>query len=166
MNYIAVRKRDIANGPGIRASIWVSGCTNQCADCFNQEAWDFKAGKELTKARIETFANFGKPNIVKGFSILGGEPLQQNHDDMLYFIKRLRQINKPIWIWTGYIFENLDDYQLDIVKEADVLIDGPFDKNKADPSLQFRGSSNQRIIDIKQTLQHDTIYLYKENNIC
>lgn len=157
MRYMSARKRDIANGPGIRASIWVAGCNHHCEDCFNPEAWSFDAGKELTPQAIEKFTSFGYPESIAGFSILGGEPLQQNPIEMLSFIESLKKVGKPIWMWTGYILERLNYDQTEIVKQIDVLVDGPFEKDKFDPSLKFRGSSNQRIIDVSATFRYNKI---------
>lgn len=157
MNYISARVRDVANGPGIRASIWLSGCSRRCEDCFNPEAWSFDAGKELTPQAIKKFASFGYSEGIAGFSILGGEPLQQYVMEMLSFMEELRKVGKPIWMWTGYTFEELSYDQKEIVKLVDVLVDGPFEKDKFDPNLKFRGSSNQRIIDVQATLRYNSI---------
>lgn len=157
MRYLSARSRDVANGPGVRASIWLCGCNRQCEDCFNPEAWDFNAGKELTPQAIEKFTSFGYPEGIAGFSILGGEPLQQSVREMITFIQSLHKVQKPIWMWTGYKFEELTERQMQIVQLVDVLVDGPFEKDKADPSLRFRGSSNQRIIDVGESLCYNTV---------
>lgn len=157
MRYLSARNRDVANGPGIRASIWLSGCSRHCEDCFNPEAWDFNAGKELTPQAIDKFTSFGYPEGIAGFSILGGEPLQQYVMEMIPFMESLQKVGKPIWMWTGYMFEELSYDQMEIVKHVDVLVDGPFEKDKFDPSLKFRGSSNQRIIDVQATLRYNSI---------
>lgn len=162
MRYIKARSEDMANGPGVRTSIWLSGCNNNCKGCFNPEAKDFNAGELLSVSRMRRFAEIGAGNKeVVGFSILGGEPLQQNKDEMLKFLKILKRTNKTIWMWTGYTYEELTQDQLEIVKQVNVLVDGPFIIEKRNPNLRFRGSSNQRIIDIKPTIKTGQITLHK-----
>lgn len=160
MRYLTARKRDIANGPGTRVSIWVTGCNRHCPNCFNPEAWDFNAGKELTEESISKLIEFSKAPNIEGFSILGGEPLDQG-PDMLHFLNRLRyeSDNKSIWLWSGYVYEELSTEQLEILEYVDVLIDGAFVNSLKDPTLRFRGSSNQRIIDVPQTLASKHICL-------
>ena len=161
MHYMKARKLDVANGPGIRCSIWLSGCTRHCPDCFNQSGWDFQAGKELTKESMIKFANIGRNKEIAGFSILGGEPLQQNKNEMLEFLDCLHQVyRKTIWMWTGYTYEELTQDQLEIVNQVDVLVDGPFIKELKNPNLRFRGSSNQRIIDVKATVKKGQLKLH------
>ena len=161
MNYISARKKDIANGPGVRVSLWVSGCTHRCLNCFNPEGWDFNAGKPLTQVAIDNFIALGKSEDIAGFSILGGEPLQQSAD-ILDFMRQLRAVpNKTIWMWTGYCFEDLNKDQLEIVKYVDVLVDGPFVDALKNPNLRYRGSTNQRLIDVPATLQQGSIVLHQ-----
>lgn len=155
MRYIKARSHDVANGPGIRTTIWVCGCDRHCHGCFNQDIADFNAGELLTPAKMQHFAQIGgKDREVAGFSILGGEPLQQDKKEMLKLLKYLRQYQKKtIWMWTGYTYEELTSDQLTIVKHIDVLVDGPFIDKLKNPNLKFRGSSNQRIINVKETIK-------------
>ena len=150
MKYLMARKRDIANGPGIRTSIWFSGCNRRCPNCFNPQGWDFNAGKDFTEKARENFVKLGMKEEIVGFSILGGEPLSQG-EDMLEFVKILEDTGKNIWMWTGYTYEDLDDLQKEIVSHVDVLVDGPFVQELHSPDLRFRGSSNQRLIKTKET---------------
>lgn len=165
MRFAKVRKEDISNGPGVRVSIFVQGCNRHCDGCFNPETWDFDKGKLFTKNIEEQFINLGKNKIISGFSILGGEPLDQD-DSMLELIKHIKERypDKTIWMWTGYTYENLTDKQMEIVKLLDVLVDGPFDITKKCPAKRFRGSTNQRIIDIKKTLESGTITIHDLQN--
>lgn len=162
MNYARIKKYDIANGPGMRASLYVSGCTHGCKGCFNREAWDFNYGNAWTKeVEDELIAHLQKPEI-KGLNVLGGEPLQQGHT-LLMFLKRVKEeVRKPIWLWTGYTFEQLmkkDDKDPNklILNTIDVLIDGRFDEKKADITLKYRGSSNQRVIDINESKRNSAL---------
>lgn len=160
MRYFKARSEDIANGPGIRTSIWLCGCSRHCKGCFNQQLADFNAGKLLTPQAMKKFVHLGVSNKeVVGFSILGGEPLEQNVDEMMAFMKMLRDTNKTIWIWTGYVYEELTAEQKRIVSMSDVLVDGPFIQEKRNPKLQFRGSSNQRIIDVKTSIKCGKVIL-------
>lgn len=154
MRYFRARSQDVANGPGIRTSIWLCGCDRHCPGCFNQEIADFNAGKPLSFQMMKKFASIGGTDKeVVGFSILGGEPLQQDKEEMLKLLKCMKAYpKKTIWMWTGYTYEELTQDQLDIVKHVHVLVDGPFIKELSKP-LKFRGSSNQRIIDVRKTIK-------------
>lgn len=154
MRYFKARSQDVANGPGIRASIWICGCDRHCKGCFNQEIADFNAGKPLSSEMMKRFAALGGNNKeIAGFSILGGEPLQQDKEEMLEFLSYLKIPKKTIWMWTGYTYEELTKDQLEVVKHVNVLVDGPFIESLRNPNLKFRGSSNQRIIDVKKTIK-------------
>ena len=163
LRWSAIRKKDIANGPGTRVSIWVQGCPFHCKGCFNPETWDPDAGHVLGPKVLKQFLDLGNDIDIVGYSILGGEPLL-NCKDMLQLIKQIRSIhpNKTIWMWTGYIYENLSKEQLKVIKLIDVLVDGQFIEELKNPNLRFRGSSNQRIIDIKQTLANNTIVIRED----
>lgn len=165
MRYSLIRKEDISNGPGIRVSLFVQGCNRHCDGCFNPETWDYDSGELYTKRVQELFLDLGKEKKITGFSILGGEPLAQDKR-MIGLIKEIkkRYPEKTIWMWTGYIYENLTQGQMEIVKLIDVLVDGPFIKEKRCPGKRFRGSSNQRIIDIKKTLESGTITIHDLQN--
>ena len=160
MRYAKVRSEDIANGPGVRVSIYVQGCNHHCPGCFNPETWDFNGGKIFTEKTKSQFLDLANNNKIVGFSILGGEPLQQGKD-MLDLVKSIKEKypNKTIWMWTGYKYEDLNDEQLETLKYIDTLVDGRYIASQRCPNEKFRGSSNQRIIDVKKTLQIGTIQL-------
>ena len=155
MNYAQLRHFDVANGPGVRASIFVSGCRFNCKGCFNKEAQDFNYGNIYTKEVEDKFMEYIKDDNVKGVSILGGEPLMQTMDDsLLNLLKRIKkESNKEIWMWTGFVYETaiLDEKRKEILDYVDVLVDGQFDESKKVLNLKFRGSTNQRIIDLNKT---------------
>ena len=155
MNYAQLRHYDVANGPGVRASIFVSGCRFNCKGCFNKEAQDFNYGNKFDKKAEDKFMEYIKDNNVKGVSILGGEPLMQTMDDsLLNLLKRIKkESNKEIWMWTGFVYETaiLDEKRKEILNYVDVLVDGQFDESKKVLNLKFRGSTNQRIIDLNRT---------------
>ena len=150
------RKHDVTNGPGIRTTLFVSGCTNACPGCFNYDAQNFKYGKEFTQAEEDRFVKNSMDDKVVGISILGGDPMDQTRDGaLLHLLRRLNQeVKKPIWIWTGYTFEEVmaDEKKKELLMEVDVLIDGRFEEEKRDIRLMYRGSSNQRVILVKETL--------------
>lgn len=161
MKYAKIRKLDVTNGPGIRTTLFVSGCTHNCKDCFNKEQQDFNYGEEFTKKIEDEFIEYTKARQIKGVNILGGEPMQQVKDNtLLNLLKRIRmETNKPIWLWSGYTLEEIlrNEKRLEILKEVDVLIDGRFEADKRDIMLKYRGSSNQRVIDVKRTLKEDRV---------
>ena len=155
MNYAQLRHYDVANGPGVRASIFVSGCKFNCKGCFNKEAQDFNYGNIYTKEVENKFMEYVLDDNVKGISILGGEPLMQTMDDsLLNLLKRIKkESNKEIWMWTGFVYETaiLDEKRKEILDYIDVLVDGQFVESKKVLNLKFRGSTNQRIIDLNKT---------------
>lgn len=162
MNYGRINKTDIANGPGVRVSLFVSGCRNRCKGCFQPETWDFNYGEKFTKDMYIEIDDALSEGYIEGLSILGGDPFEPENieviTDLCKFIKTFSPC-KTIWIYTGYLYEDLKD--LEIMEYIDVLVDGPFIESKKDISLQFRGSSNQRIIDVKKTRRSGTITLWK-----
>lgn len=167
MNYAKIKEHDISNGPGVRASLFVSGCTHKCPGCFNKEAQDFNYGKLWTKEVEDEFIQHLKSPDIVGVNILGGEPLQQIKDNSLLnlLIRIKTEVNKPIWLWTGYTWEQiihtvnetLNNELMLIIGCVDVLIDGLFIEAEKDLSLKYRGSRNQRVIDINKTLENKTI---------
>ena len=161
MRWAKIRTEDIANGPGFRVSIYVQGCNNHCPGCFNPETWDFEGGKEFTDKVKSKFLELGKSKKIAGFSILGGEPLQQGKD-MLNLVKEIKERypDKTIWMWTGCVYEELTPEQLEIVKYVDVLIDGRFDAKLKSLRSRYKGSSNQRVIDIAKTLKEGKCVLH------
>lgn len=157
MNYGQIRKYDIANGPGIRTSIFVTGCKLNCKNCFNKEYQDPNFGQTWTQKNTNQVINYLKSDEISGLSILGGEPFESANAliNILNDIKN--KINKNIWIYSGYTFEYLmkNPVHKQLLEKVDVLVDGPFIESKKDLKLKFRGSSNQRIIDVKSSLIND-----------
>ncbi len=151
MNYAEIKKVDIANGPGVRVSLFVSGCRNHCKGCFNPETWDFDYGRPFTRETEDEIIEALRPSWIQGLSILGGEPTEEENAAVLIpFLKRVRAAlpDKDIWLYSGYTYEALRDKE--ILTLADVLVDGPFLLELKDAGLAFRGSRNQRIIDLKE----------------
>ena len=160
MRYNTIRQLDIANGPGCRVSIFVQGCTFECVGCFNKVARDFKGGKEFTEQTMELLIELAKPDHIKGLSILGGEPLHpRNRTDVLDLVKKFKEAypDKTIWLWTGYLLE--DGFEDLVDSKIDVLIDGLFKEELKDLRLKYRGSSNQRVIDLKETIRTGDLIL-------
>ena len=168
MHYAKIKRFDIANGVGIRTSVFVSGCSNKCKGCFNQELWDKDYGQEFTDETIkEILDSIDKPYI-DGLSILGGDPLEYYNLEMVNkliveFRKRFR-FNKSIWMWTGYLLEDIinDDRRWEVVRKLDYLVDGPFIQKKKNLKLKYRGSENQRIIDMQNSQTFNTLILKDE----
>lgn len=157
MNYMEIKKSDIANGPGVRVSLFVSGCTHHCKGCFNPDTWDFDAGKPFDSlVEIELLNLLGR-SYIKGFTLLGGEPMEpSNRKALLPFLKKVREKypDLSIWCYSGYTFEELlSDGAFEILGYIDVLVDGEFILEKKDIRLPFRGSSNQRILDVPASLR-------------
>lgn len=165
MKYAKIRKYDISNAPGICTTLFVSGCTHNCEGCFNKEQQDFTYGNEFTKEIEDEFIEYVKSKQVKGVNILGGEPMQQLMDNtLLNLLRRIKkEINKPIWLWSGYTYEEIisNSRRLELLEEVDVLIDGKFEISKRDLMLKYRGSSNQRVIDVKKSLEAKEVILYE-----
>ena len=165
MKYAKIRKYDISNAPGICTTLFVSGCTHNCEGCFNKEQQDFTYGNEFTKEIEDEFIEYVKSKQVKGVNILGGEPMQQLMDNtLLKLLKRIKlEVNKPIWLWSGYTFEEIvnNPKRAEILREVDVLIDGKFEADKRDLMLKYRGSSNQRVIDVKKSIEAKEVRLYE-----
>lgn len=165
MRYNKIRKMDISNGPGVRVSIFMQGCSFHCKECFNPETWDFNKGKEFTYDTIRQILYLGQEDYIAGLSILGGEPLHEfNIKGTTKLIDEFKKhfINKTIWIWTGYKFEDLlkrEDVQK-LIHNVDVLIDGQFQIQNKDIRLKYCGSSNQRVIDVQKTLSEGDIVLW------
>lgn len=157
MKYAQIREQDIANGEGIRTSLFVTGCNLKCPGCFNVNYQDFSFGLDWNELVEDEFIELGNAEYIDGYSILGGEPLLQGRE-MLELVKSIRaRSNKSIWMWTGLRFENLNEMQRSIVSEVDVLVDGPFIENMKQRGLIFKGSTNQRIIDIRKTLLQEKV---------
>lgn len=170
MKYASIKKYDIANGPGVRLSLFVSGCNHHCKGCFNSEAWDFNYGDDFTNEVMENIVKELEPSYFNGLSILGGEPMEEvNQKGILPLIKKVRETypEKTIWVYSGFTYEQILEMKnkeaMEILKNIDVLVDGKFMIDLKDPSLFFRGSSNQRIIDMKETLKQKKVILSDKN---
>lgn len=162
MNYANIRKLDIANGPGIGSTLFVSGCHFNCKGCFNKEAQSFDYGKPFTKEVEDEFISYLQHPQVVVANLLGGEVLHQDEEVILHLVKRIKEeTNVQIWLWTGYTFEQLSMFpeKMEIIKHIDVLVDGKFELELRDLSLKYRGSSNQRVIDIQSTLKTGNLVL-------
>lgn len=162
MNFAQIRKYDVANGPGIRTTIFVTGCTHKCPNCFNEEYQDFNFGDPWTRKETDEVIEDLKLDEVKGLTVLGGEPFQ-NEVDLLQVLRDIKkEVQKEIWIFSGYTYEEIlkDQDKKKLLEECDVLVDGRFVEALKDLSLRFRGSSNQRIIDIKKSLEANEVVLF------
>lgn len=162
MNFAQIRKYDVANGPGIRTTIFVTGCTHKCPNCFNEEYQDFNFGNPWTHKETDEVIEDLKLDEVKGLTVLGGEPFQ-NEVDLLQVLRDIKkEVQKDIWIFSGYTYEEIlkDQDKKKLLEECDVLVDGRFVEALKDLSLRFRGSSNQRIIDIKKSLEANEVVLF------
>lgn len=161
MNYAKIRKFDTSNGPNIRSTLFVSGCTNDCKGCFNKDLQDFNYGNKWTKEIEDEFISNVKNENVKGVNILGGEPMEQIFDDELVnLLDRIKvEAKKDIWLWSGYVYEDIlnNQKQKNILEKVDVLIDGRFEIEDRDISLKYRGSKNQRVIDVKKSLNKGVV---------
>ena len=167
MRYNKIRKMDISNGPGVRVSIFMQGCSFHCKNCFNQETWDFNGGKEFTTAEIQKIIELANKDYIAGLSVLGGEPLHNNNvDEVFHIVATFKEKfpNKDIWLWTGFKFEDAikDSKRKLILCNIDVLIDGQFEEDKKDITLKWRGSSNQRVIDCKKSLAENKVILKED----
>ena len=173
MNYATIKNCDIANGPGVRVSLFVSGCTHRCRGCFNEVAWDFNYGEPFTQQTIDAILEMLAPDYVQGITLLGGEPFEpQNQPAILDLLRQIKKEypQKTIWAFSGYLFDRdilagkLGPWEItrEYIGYLDVLVDGPFVESKKDLRLRFRGSSNQRIIDVPASLQKGEIVLWED----
>ena len=172
VKYINITKRDIANGPGVRVVLWLSGCTHRCPGCHNEHTWDANIGDVFTeKIKEELFAALS-PAYISGITFSGGDPLHENNlEDILFLIEEIREKmpEKTIWLYTGYMWENIKENQNDInmqtrekiIENIDVLVDGPFILKLKNIMLPWCGSSNQRVIDVKESIKERSLVLYK-----
>ena len=150
MNYCGIKKTDIANGPGVRVSLFVSGCRNHCPGCFQPETWDFDYGEPFTKETEDEIIKALRPSWIQGLSILGGDPMEpENQSVLLPFLRRVKEElpEKDVWLYTGYLLERVGTSPL--LSYTDVVVDGPFIEAEKDAALAFRGSRNQRIIQLR-----------------
>ena len=172
MNYGEIKNYDIANGEGVRVSLFVSGCTHHCKNCFNSETWSFEYGKPFTKETEDYIIECLSPDYIDGLSLLGGEPFEpQNQEVPLPFLRKVKNElpNKNIWCYTGYLFDRellsesraRCEFTDEMLSLIDVLVDGEFVQAMHDISLAFRGSSNQRIIDVQKSLETGEVKLHR-----
>ena len=171
MNYATIKNCDIANGPGVRVSLFVSGCTHRCPGCFNEEAWDFDYGQPFTQQTMDSIIDMLRPSYIRGLTLLGGEPFDpRNQAAVVELLRRIKKElpEKSIWAFSGYLFDrdmlsgrigDLTEY----LSYLDVLVDGPFVMAKKNLSLRFRGSENQRLIDVPASLREGTVVLWDDN---
>ncbi|MDY4221229.1 MAG: anaerobic ribonucleoside-triphosphate reductase activating protein [Candidatus Faecousia sp.] len=173
MYYAEIKNCDIANGPGVRVSLFVSGCTHHCPGCFNQVAWDFHYGQPFTQQTIDEILELIKPDYIRGLTLLGGEPFEpENQPDVVKLLRQLKEKypQKSIWAFSGYLFDrdilsgHLGDWEItkEYLSYLDVLVDGPFVEAKKNLGLRFRGSENQRIIDVPASLARNEIVLWQD----
>lgn len=170
MNYATIKNCDIANGPGVRVSLFVSGCTHHCPGCFNEVAWDFDYGQPFTQQTVDSILDMLRPDYIRGLTLLGGEPFEpQNQGPVVELLRQVKQKlpEKSIWAFSGYLFDkdmlsgrlgDLGEY----LSYLDVLVDGRFVESKKNLSLRFRGSENQRLIDVPASLRSGTVVLWQD----
>ena len=161
MRYNKIRKMDIADGPGVRVSVFLQGCTFHCKNCFNPETWDFKGGEEFTDDTIEEILNLCDKSHIAGLSILGGEPMHpKNIEGTIKLAKAFKERfpEKNLWSWSGFLYDDICNKE--IFNYLDVLVDGQFKDELRDPRLKWRGSSNQRVIDVKKSLKKGEVVLF------
>ena len=173
MNYAEIKKHDVANGPGVRVSLFVSGCTHHCNGCFNEMTWDFQYGREFTKEDMEKIIKLLEPSYIAGLTLLGGEPMEYvNQQGLLPLLRRVKEQypDKTIWCYTGYLYDRdiLDNFcgkweeTRELLSYLDVIVDGEFVEAQKDISLRFRGSSNQRIIDVKKSQEMGRTVMWED----
>lgn len=173
MNYAEIKNCDIANGIGVRVSLFVSGCTHHCKGCFNEVAWDFDYGTPFTQETIDKILDMMRPSYIRGLTLLGGEPFEpQNQGPIVELLRQIKEKmpEKSIWAFSGYLFDRdilsgrLGDWKVtqEYLSYLDVLVDGPFVEAKKNLSLRFRGSENQRIIDVPASLAQGKIVLWRD----
>lgn len=173
MNYADIKQYDVANGLGVRVSVFVSGCTHHCKNCFNPETWDFTYGKPFTQTEIQQILDYLEPSYVAGLSVLGGEPFEKtNQEGLLPLLKQVKERypEKDIWCYSGYLFDSQILGQMcqesettrEMLSCIDILVDGRFVEEKKNLKLRFRGSENQRIIDVKRSLETGRVVLWQE----
>jgi len=172
VNYAAIKKCDIANGPGIRISLFVSGCTHRCKGCFNEVAWDFQYGEPFTEETVTGILRMLEPAYIQGLTLLGGEPFEpQNQPPLVGLLRQVKKKypEKSVWAFSGYLFEDILAGRLgpwevtsEFLSYLDVLVDGPFVLEKKDLTLRFRGSANQRLINIPASLKEGQVVLWED----
>ena len=164
MRYNLIRKMDISNGPGVRVSVFMQGCAFHCKNCFNPETWDFEGGQEFTDETIKEVLDLCNQSHIKGLSILGGEPMHpKNIEATTKLAKSFKQKypEKTIWVWSGFLFDK-DLKDKEVLKYIDVLVDGQYMDDLHDFTLKWRGSSNQRVIDVQKSLAQNEVVLFED----
>ena len=162
MNYGVIKKTDIANGPGVRVSLFVSGCRNHCKGCFNPETWDFNYGKTFDRETKDEIIQALSPYYISGLSLLGGDPFEpENQLVLVDFVKEVKSLypDKTIWCWTGYKFEESLVSTAELLKYIDVLVDGKFEQELKNITLKFQGSENQRVISVPESIKEEKTIL-------
>ena len=173
MNYATIKNNDIANGPGVRVSLFVSGCTHRCPGCFNEVAWDFDYGQPFTQETINLILQMLAPNHIKGLTLLGGEPFEpQNQPAVVNLLRQVKEkyLEKSVWAYSGYLFDRdilagrLGPREIteEYISYLDVLVDGPFIQSRKNLSLRFRGSDNQRLINVPASLKTGEVVLWED----
>lgn len=172
MHYATIKNCDIANGPGVRVSLFVSGCTHHCKGCFNEVAWDFDYGEPFTQGTVDSILEMLKPSYVRGLTVLGGEPFEpQNQGAIVGLLRAVKEKypDKSIWAFSGYLFEKITSGTLgdpnvtnEFLSYLNVLVDGPFVEEKKNLNLRFRGSENQRLIDVPASLRENEVILWHD----
>ena len=176
MNYAKIKKCDVANGPGVRVSLFVSGCNHHCKNCFNSEAWDFNYGNQFSEEQANEIIEDLKPSYITGLSLLGGEPFEKvNQEGLVPLVKKVKETypDKKIWCYTGFTFDKQILGQMigeehrettkEMLENIDYIVDGKFVEELKDPTLKFKGSKNQRIIDVKKSLAQNEVVLWEED---
>ncbi|MBR3002295.1 MAG: anaerobic ribonucleoside-triphosphate reductase activating protein [Clostridia bacterium] len=164
MKYNKIRKMDIADGPGVRVSIFMQGCSFHCKNCFNRETWDFEGGKEFTDETIDRVLELCGNENISGLSILGGEPMHPNNiEGTTKLAKAFKEKypNKTLWAWSGFLFDKNNIKDKEVSKYLDVLVDGQFVDEKRNPTLKWCGSENQRVIDVQKSLKQGKVVLFE-----
>ena len=170
MNFADIKRVDVANGPGVRVSLFVSGCTHHCEGCFNPETWNFDYGERFGQEQIDQILDLMDHSYIRGLSLLGGEPFEpQNQEGLLELVRQMkvRFPDKDLWCYSGYLYEKLAANQVgqhsrELLEQLDVLVDGRFVLAQKDLSLRFRGSRNQRIIRVQESLAQGEVVLWGE----
>ena len=173
MNFADIKRVDVANGPGVRVSLFVSGCTHRCPGCFNPEAWDFSFGSPFGEEQVREILSLLDKPYIRGLSLLGGEPFEPaNQPAVLDLVRRVREAlpGKDVWCYTGYLFEELaagrvGEHSRELLEQLDILVDGPYVQAQRSLELRFRGSANQRILDVPASLREGRAVCLPEDSL-
>ena len=163
MHFGKLESCSITSGIGCRISLFVSGCEHKCKNCFNPETWNFNYGKEFTEQTMDLLIELAKPDYISGLSVLGGDPMHpKNREEVIKLIRKFKEVypNKTVWLWTGYLIEDIFEDLID--SGIDVIVDGPFVEDLKDLRLKYRGSSNQRVINLTETIRTGDLILIED----